>query len=248
MNLKDKNTITTFSIDESLIRRRCQMNYTTARLFFKLFFLVSLFVFLTRTNTTLANPINYNEQHDGDLIYLSGLPMFQSAFLVADAGNNIINGSGTWAVDATGHSIDFDFAPIRIPTGFQLDSASFSANTNSEFNYITQIHLMLVGFQDTDNDGSYSEYNPINNQWVSVSPGQYVFPVNMPVTDGDYGFVISGYSGGIGQGQYQDFDYTWQLMVSETGSIYPVPEPATILCLVSGLIGLAGLKRGFWKK
>ena len=60
-------------------------------------------------------------------------------------------------------------------------------------------------------------------------------------------YSVSGYAGAISwideSGQYRYAD--WQHIFSAGPASTPVPEPATMLLLGSGLIGFAGIRRKF---
>ena len=88
----------------------------------------------------------------------------------------------------------------------------------------------------------------------STATGHYVWEVMMPISSmtivDDTVWMVGGINYGKAQHWYPDTfmpNYNGYLPVTVAEAGAPVPEPATMLLLGSGLLGLAGFRRKFKK-
>jgi len=132
-------------------------------------------------------------------------------------------GDNTFAAD-TGFTIYFDLGLYDL-----LDPSP--AAPNGDWDVITwnpDSSLM--------DDGAYDAYALSNNASLAD-----MFTVS---------FVLTGGSSAPGPQFFEVYDgFTWSILEegNTASAAAPVPEPATILLVGSGLIGLAGLRKKAWK-
>ena len=168
-----------------------------------------------------AAPITYSEAVSGDL----GSSLPASTVFALDAGVNTV--SGTFAFTLTG-GLERDSFAVSVPVGMELTGISLAFTTTlAGTTTIAEMSFIL-------DDGNVIPSFPFpgfdNIDVLGTSPVN-VFTSALPVGTGTYGIF---HNGGQIFGTGFTADYTWSMTVAPT----PVPEPASLVLLGSGLCGV----------
>ena len=203
------------------------------------FLLSSIIIVAISSQGSYAAPITYDEAVDGDLPNQSGSPSLPpSVFFTFDIGVNSFTGTMIWGGAGVPGAQDTDIVPFIIPSGLELISVTYSV-----FNLRGDSDLVLTNQYLYVYNSSYGNRSVIGSE-VHTAPFSNLpyFVSLMPLSEGIYSanHVGATFSPPITFNTYAEWDWTFEFTVGDGN---PVPEPATILLLGSGFIGIAIFRR-----
>jgi hypothetical protein len=182
-----------------------------------------LVVLFGMTTTAQATPVAYKESVSGDL---GALPPFTQFTL--DVGANTV--SGTSHDFATNGDIDSDSFAFAVPAGMQLVDISYSF-VMTPLAGTTESTALTAFILENGNGGSTIASSSIN--LLGASP-VIEFGSSLPLGPGTYSLFNASFTSTSISGWTSD--YTWTLDVR--GAATPVPEPASMVLLGGGLVGV----------
>jgi len=194
-------------------------------------------VFACAVRTSAASPIVFSETVSGDLG--EGFP---AQLFTLDVGVNTISGNTHVLFELPfNFSVDFDDFAITIPAGLELGGITYAF-----------VPVVTPGTTSATSEyqlgaGNTSPSPPLASATIDFQGPLLVFPFAsaLPLGAGTYAVNQSQMSG-AGEGLVGfSADYTWAFTVRQLAEDpVPVPEPASLFLLASGL--LAGARR--WRR
>lgn len=183
-----------------------------------------IFVLTLRGISSAADPINYNEAADGDLPDVNSW-LTNPQFFTLDLGTNTISGSETIAFENPDHESDSDLIAFKIPIDMMLRTIQISVTNPKGDAFIDDISLETTRYESnrtfTSLDIWLAGIIPFTDKLGTGS--------DIPLFEGQYAIFRSGWSGGLSQGQYVQWDYSLKFIIAKKSSIVPIPSITLLL-------------------
>jgi len=145
--------------------------------------------------------------------------------------------------------------PIEYIWGFDGTTTAGYNITASEIGYMYYVNLNNKGYYDTSGNGPQLGWNPMPNASFTDGNGKALSFQNLQSFDywlaREYGSFNPPYGGrfdfNVGALSANTKDFGYPAWAVRNGDVSAIPEPATMLLIGSGLLGLWGARRKFRK-